>query len=230
MSNPLTSGVRALLGPRRIRRIKARRIVLAERIGISRWSRPGLGGLDVRLAQALGNASNGTFMELGANDGLQQSNTYMLEREYGWSGVLIEASPPLAAECAANRPDAKVVCAVLNSAALAGVPLAVTDRDLMGIVGPGRVMAASTTLSLIIEHVLSGHPPDLISIDVEGFELQVLAGLDLERHSPRWILVETSTPEAVRDVLRASYEDPVSLSFHDYLYERKSDLVVPATD
>lgn len=35
----------------------------------------------------------GVFLEVGANDGVQQSNTLRLERELGWSGVLIEPSP-----------------------------------------------------------------------------------------------------------------------------------------
>ena len=35
---------------------------------------------------------NGTFLELGAHDGVTVSNTVWFERALGWSGVLIEAS------------------------------------------------------------------------------------------------------------------------------------------
>lgn len=35
----------------------------------------------------------GAFVELGANNGVNHSNTFMLERCFGWSGLLIEASP-----------------------------------------------------------------------------------------------------------------------------------------
>ena len=35
---------------------------------------------------------NGTFLELGAHDGVAVSNTVWFERALGWSGVLIEAS------------------------------------------------------------------------------------------------------------------------------------------
>ena len=35
----------------------------------------------------------GTFVEIGAFDGVNLSNTYMLERCYDWRGLLIEANP-----------------------------------------------------------------------------------------------------------------------------------------
>lgn len=35
----------------------------------------------------------GTFIELGAFDGIQGSNTYMLEKCFNWTGLLIEANP-----------------------------------------------------------------------------------------------------------------------------------------
>ena len=35
----------------------------------------------------------GSFVELGAYDGLSNSNTFMLERCFAWRGLLIEASP-----------------------------------------------------------------------------------------------------------------------------------------
>jgi hypothetical protein len=36
---------------------------------------------------------NGTFVELGAFNGVSFSNTLMFERELGWSGLLVEANP-----------------------------------------------------------------------------------------------------------------------------------------
>lgn len=41
---------------------------------------------------------NGTFLEVGAADGITNSNTYSLEVELGWQGILIEASPKTFAE------------------------------------------------------------------------------------------------------------------------------------
>jgi FkbM family methyltransferase len=59
---------------------------------------------------ALTGGRTGTFVEIGALDGVFYSNTLMLERCYGWTGLLIEANPSNAARLrrnlAAGRRDA----------------------------------------------------------------------------------------------------------------------------
>ena len=49
----------------------------------------GLNNLDLKLEKYL-NYNNGFFIELGANDGISQSNTYYFEKNKNWNGVLIE--------------------------------------------------------------------------------------------------------------------------------------------
>src|SRR6187401_1248386 len=36
---------------------------------------------------------SGTFLDIGANDGVTLSNTFALANDYGWTGLLVEASP-----------------------------------------------------------------------------------------------------------------------------------------
>jgi hypothetical protein len=47
----------------------------------------------------------GSFMEMGALDGTHLSNTFAFDRELGWKGIHIEASPSSYEQLAANRPD-----------------------------------------------------------------------------------------------------------------------------
>lgn len=49
----------------------------------------------------------GTFVDIGAHDGISLSNTYFLEKEMGWSGICIEPIPKVFAELKKNR---KAIC------------------------------------------------------------------------------------------------------------------------
>ena len=55
----------------------------------------GLNGLDLRMLDHM-DRRGGFFIEAGANDGLNQNNTYILEHAFGWRGMLIEPMPVLA--------------------------------------------------------------------------------------------------------------------------------------
>ena len=65
---------------------------------------------------------------------------------------------------------------------------------------------------------------DLLSLDVEGFEEQVLRGLDLFRHAPDWILIEMHDLPAGRrqigGLLGDRYVEHALLSPLDVLYRR----------
>ena len=48
---------------------------------------------DVFASFVIGNQFDKTFLEFGATDGLELSNSFMLENTLNWSGVLSEPSP-----------------------------------------------------------------------------------------------------------------------------------------
>lgn len=178
----------------------------------------GLDGLDRRLIERVDPKSGGLFVELGANDGFQQSNTLVLEKQFGWRGVLIEPVPELAAECARNRPGAIVVCAVASSPNATGSLVAISEDDLRGSVGEKGVLSVATTLSEILVATGLQQPVDLLSLDVEGHEVEVLEGLDFSLHKPRFLLIETQNLDRVCQLLGSRYGPPEQLSHHDYLF------------
>jgi FkbM family methyltransferase len=200
--------LRALKIVNRARRFRRRQL---ERRGDSRLSQPAQHGMDLRLAELLG--EGGFFVEAGANDGYQQSNTYYLERFCGWRGILIEPIPELYGEAVAERPDAQVINAALVSPSEAGGMVRMRFGGLMSNVADSRgaagadhdyiargfilepeqalyeVEAPARTLSQILDSC-GVQEVDLLSLDVEGFEPQVLEGLDFDRHAPGYLLVE----------------------------------------
>ena len=54
---------------------------------------------------------NGTFVEIGANDGLHMSNSYFFERHLRWRGMCVEANPYIFKKLVKNRPK----CININS-------------------------------------------------------------------------------------------------------------------
>jgi FkbM family methyltransferase len=77
---------------------------------------------------------------------------------------------------------------------------------------------ARTLASLLDEAAAPGI--DFLSLDVEGYEPEVLRGLDVRRYRPAWVLVECRTP-AMRESVEAAlpgYVQVAILSHHDYLF------------
>ena len=63
---------------------------------------------------------------------------------------------------------------------------------------------------------------DLLSLDVEGFELEALKGFKKEEHFPRCILIKTEQLDLVFEVLGYMYKLVEALSNHDYFLQLKS--------
>lgn len=228
---------RRALDRRRRRRLEAR--------GDFSRSRPALYAMDAKLDRYL-NRDGGFFVEAGANDGYNQSNTYWLARARGWRGLLVEPVPELHAEAVAERPESYVFNAALVAASEEGSTVTMRYGGLMSIVAgsrggseadaaylapaftlgleePYEVTVPARTLSSLLDEVRAPEV-DLLSLDVEGFEPQVLRGLDWERHAPRHLLIEhQAEPErraAIEAVLGDRYAVADELSPYDTLYVR----------
>jgi len=73
--------------------------------------------------------NGGTFFEAGAFDGINQSNTFFLEK-LGWKGVLVEPSFENYLKCISNRPlSVSVNCALVSPTEYSNSKTVIGDFD-----------------------------------------------------------------------------------------------------
>jgi FkbM family methyltransferase len=205
--------------------------------------RPALDDLSNKLDKYL-DFDNGFFIEAGANDGYTQSNTFFLEKEKNWTGLLIEGMPELFIKCLKQRPNSIVKNFALVADDYDKKTVTMHYADLMSVVDGSlkskelqkqhierglNLQHLKNTYSLdvpakTLEAVLDSIPDlpriDFLSLDVEGYELNVLKGLNLTKYRPKFILVEARFFQEVHKLLSENdYKLIEKMSKHDYLYQ-----------
>ena len=140
----------------------------------------------------------GFFVEVGANDPKKDSQSYHLEAA-GWTGILVEPLPDLAAELRRQRKAQvfEVACSSPEQAGrtmrlhVAG-PFSSFDPNLAvtGMRADRTIDVTVRTLDDVLSEGRAVAPIDLMSVDVEGHELDVLRGFDFTRWKPRLVLLE----------------------------------------
>ena len=212
-----------------------------------------INNLDNQISKLLPNILNSKtfYIEVGANDGITQSNTFFLEKKYNAKGMLIEASPSLYEKCFLYRskeniienyalvsPDFKEEFVQLifgnlwttqakgkkNSLehAQKGAIRKLPIRKLLGLPRDQvyKFFAPAITLNNLLEKHSINHV-DLLSLDVEGNELSVLEGCQLEKGYIKNILIETHDYKNINKFLtNYGYSLVKKLSTHDYLYRK----------
>jgi len=153
---------------------------------------------DKKLDELFACKKNGVYIELGAADGLTQSNTAFFEFCRNWSGVLIEPSVKSYELCVKNRPNNTVLnfCCVSNSYEEDTIKGDFNSTNLMNSVNGERLNSNELievnciTLEKVFDLYLKNKKVDLLSLDAEGYEYNILEGLNLDKNRPCFLLVE----------------------------------------
>jgi FkbM family methyltransferase len=145
-----------------------------------------------------GGARNGYFVDVGANEPEEGSQSWHLEK-LGWRGVLVEPQPPLAQKLKERRSAAVFACACSSPQnagktlpfQVAGIFSSLNLNFFVAGMRKGEIIEVPVrTLDGILEEANAPIPIDLLSIDVESHEVDVLNGLTLTRWQPRLIVIE----------------------------------------
>lgn len=161
--------------------------------------------LDQKLTQIM-NYRGGVFIEVGAFDGIVQSNTKLFEECYGWVGILVEPSPNLFEQLCENRPNSLCFQCALGSFEQNGTYiLGDFDGTLMSSVNGERlnnshlIQVYLRSLQSILDEVGITHI-DFFSLDTEGYEFNILKGIDFEKTEIDYMLIEIYIKDYVKIV------------------------------
>jgi len=169
-------------------------------------------GQDAFVVSYFGGKRNGVFVDIGASDGVELSNTYYLERVLGWTGICFEPIPVIFAKLDKNRSCVKINAGVAEkksvetftfvdgpSHMLSGMTKAYDPRHRQRIQNEinslgGKIIEVDVQC-LVLNDVLEENgifDIDYLSIDTEGNEFEIVKTIDFDRFNIRVITIENN--------------------------------------
>jgi hypothetical protein len=162
-------------------------------------------GQDKYVEQFL-NHENGVYVEFGARDGIEHSNTYYFEKTYNWTGILVEPDDRELKKITKNRPNAHIytgvaVCpvgtkevsfAISSNRGWSGIHNSYDDKRWHNTVISQKKMPCVDLNEICPEHV------DYMTVDTEGSEVEILRTFDFTSHDVTIIQVERNMKTRVQ--------------------------------
>jgi FkbM family methyltransferase len=156
--------------------------------------------------------NDGFYIDIGANDGITGSNTYALEQA-GWKGVCIEPQPDIfkklkhfrkcdcynAAVASVHGENMEFLKVNNDFNALSGFDGFITDEHKKTIHESGSSVERLSVNTVTFDEIMGKYPGvttiDFMSLDVEGYEMNILNSIDFSKYSFRFITVEENGKE-----------------------------------
>ena len=204
--------------------------------------------LDKKMLKFL-NYKNGFYIEMGAHDGIINSNTYYYEKNLNWSGILIEPSN-FFDELKNNRSSRNIFYKTIC------VPFNLNKKVSFENLGPYSRVPELVSVEYynwhkkknsVVEHnydkndflppkisnlndlLIKSKAPKLIdffSLDVEGSELNVLKGINFNKYNFQYLLIEITdldkgmyVKKVINFLKEKDYILQANLTSYDYLFK-----------
>ena len=151
-----------------------------------------------------------TFLEFGATNGIDLSNSYSLETFKGWTGVLSEPSPQWHHDLIKNRNKTKIITKCIWSQSEKKLDFFMSDVGALSTIkdfvdsdkssmpgntaqrkkGGKTVSVETISLNDVIKEYFNDEVPSYISVDTEGSEYEILKSFDLNVYRPKLLTIE----------------------------------------
>jgi FkbM family methyltransferase len=171
---------------------------------------------------------NGFFVEVGAYDGVNMSNTYLLEQQYNWKGICIEPNPRYFQQLMQNRPNCiNLSCAAYNENDkqiefidhLNGGCSAILETNCNTHMLQYPLISVKTKkLTTILEECNAPNFIEFLSIDTEGSEFEILNAHNFDKYLFGYICVEHNFIASNREKIRSLLESK------GYIYVRENNV------
>ena len=165
---------------------------------------------DIFASFVIKNEFDNTFLEFGATNGLSLSNTYMLEKELGWSGALAEPDVQWINSLKKNRPNTKIITKCIWKKSNEKLNFFSSDEGVLSTLEefkysdaeslPGNadlrnksgknIVVETISLNDVIKQYFNGKCPSYISVDTEGSEFEILNSFNFLDYRPAVFTVE----------------------------------------
>ena len=167
--------------------------------------------MDLFVLQYLDFKKNGYFVEFGAANGKYISNTYLMEKKFGWNGILCEPGNIFQEELKKNRNCIIEKLCVWNKSneqlefIETNIPehSTITKFSFLDKLGHtrkqgNRYKVSTITLNDLFEKNKAPYEIDYLSIDTEGTELEILKSINFEDFDIKIITVEHNFKNEIR--------------------------------
>ena len=170
---------------------------------------------DVFASFVVGDKFDKTFFEFGATNGIDLSNSYILETLLNWKGALSEPSPQWHSELKKNRPNVNIITDCIWSESKKELDFFVSNVGVLSTLNDfkesdkismpgntsarvknGKIVSVKTiSLNHVIEKEFKFKTPSYISVDTEGSEYEILKVFDFKRFRPIVFTIEHNFTE-----------------------------------
>ncbi|MEM1402811.1 MAG: FkbM family methyltransferase [Pseudomonadota bacterium] len=160
---------------------------------------------------------SGYFVEFGATDGVEKSNTYLLEREFGWSGILAEPNRSWHQELRSKRSvkiDERCVWSEggeeLEFAECENQELATLESLLHSDLHrrSRRVINRYRVQTVTLDELLLTHQApkfiDFLSVDTEGSEAEIIRNFDFSTWEFGFVCIEHNRRKESEDQIETT--------------------------